>query len=817
VMNSLPDTVYVVDIDDDHIHSTCYKNNDITMLLGYEKKSHEIVPNWFEYVTPEGLADLQAFMQRMRYAKAGTTHEHTTRLKHAQGHIVTIKFRNTPLVFDDNGEVTQYIGIGRDISEDANNQNRIAESERRYRLLAENMSDIVWETDTNVDFKFISSSIKRVLGHDSEDLLDLGPYAIFQESELRELMKETYKSIRFHKLVDYAEPAPIIRKDLMATHKNGHKILVEIKASLIWDEYKQLTGVLGVCRDVTEARNIEQQLLLASKVFENSSEAILITDNQLNIVKVNRAFTKITNYQSSEVIGKNPELLLNTGESNRDFFEQVGEHLVIDGYWQGEIQYRRKQGDIRTAWAGVSAIRDEQQEVQSLIMIMSDISDRKATEDRIHYLAFYDPLTQLPNRSQMLERLEAMLTKARQQNLWIGVLFIDLDRFKPINDSMGHPAGDRLLQLVAERLKNSVKSDDLVCRMSGDEFTIAFMESGDEASVTSTAITIGDRVLEALHRPFGLSSRDVFISASIGISIFPKDGQTVIELLKNADLAMYHAKNMGRDNLKFFTASMNRKAVQRLELENDLRQALARQEMEVYYQPQYCTKTRAIVGVEALLRWHHPTQGVIEPSVFIPIIEDTGMIVPLGEWVLKQACTHFVHWKTASKGNLLRMAVNVSGRQFGSDDFLAMVTRTLSETNMKATELELELTESILMDDVTHTLSILKELRKLGVKTAIDDFGTGYSSLNYLKQFPVDTLKIDRSFIQNLPHNDDDAQISRTIIAMGHNLGVGIVAEGVETEAQYNFLKAEHCEEVQGFYFSHPMPESELMTLFGAH
>jgi len=468
---------------------------------------------------------------------------------------------------------------------------------------------------------------------------------------------------------------------------------------------------------------------------------------------------------------------------------------------------------MRTGWAGVSAIRDHNQEVQSLIIIMSDITERKMSEERIHKLAYFDPLTALPNRSQMHETLNRMLERARNKGLWVVLLFIDLDRFKPINDSMGHPAGDEVLKQVAGRLRHCVKQRDLVCRMGGDEFTIAIADQESHAAAANTAVIVADRILEALHQSFNLNQREVYISASIGISIFPNDGGSVTELLKNADMAMYHAKDMGRDNMQFFTANMNRQAVQLLELENDLRHALNRNEMELYFQPQYRTDDEAAVGAEVLLRWLHPTRGMISPGVFIPIIEDTGLIVPIGQWVLEEACRRFVTWRDQYDLPLERIAVNVSARQFRTDGFLDTVKDIIIRTGIRPEQLELELTESILMDDVDIALEILQGLRTMGVKTAIDDFGTGYSSLNYLKQFPVDTLKIDRSFIQNLPENADDAQISRTIIAMGHNLGMGIIAEGVETADQLAFLRAARCEEVQGFFFSKPVAEQEFLQL----
>ena len=447
---------------------------------------------------------------------------------------------------------------------------------------------------------------------------------------------------------------------------------------------------------------------------------------------------------------------------------------------------------------------------------MSDITERKVIEERIHKLAYFDPLTGLPNRSQMHERLDVLLKTAQRNNHCVALLFIDLDRFKPINDSMGHPAGDQVLKQVAQRLRNCTKKHDLVCRIGGDEFTVAIGEQTDNEKAADTAVKVAERILHALNRPYILGQREVFISASIGISIYPHDGGSVIELLKNSDMAMYHAKDLGRDNVQFFNEKMNQKAVELLELENDLRHALGRNELELYYQPQYQSSNGKAVAAEALLRWNHPTKGLISPGLFIPIIEDTGLIVPIGQWVLEQACQHFADWKNKAL-DLQRIAVNVSARQFKQDDFLQIVKDAIFKAGIRPDQLELELTESILIDDIEHTLEALNGLRKLGVRTAIDDFGTGYSSLNYLKQFPVDTLKIDRSFIQNLPDNSDDAQITRTIIAMAHNLGMGIIAEGVETREQLQFLISARCEEVQGFLFSKPLPQKQFIQLLQRH
>jgi diguanylate cyclase (GGDEF)-like protein/PAS domain S-box-containing protein len=568
--------------------------------------------------------------------------------------------------------------------------------------------------------------------------------------------------------------------------------------------------MFGIVRNVTEERQIEQELLLAGQVFENSNEAILVTDSKGIVINANPAFYEGSQLSLHEIQGLRPDDIINKKFHASEFFSEVGAAIIKDSYWQGEVNYLRKNGEERVSWTGISATRSPSGKVQNLIIIVSDITERKVIESRIHKLAYFDPLTGLPNRSQMHERLDQMVMTARRDNTYIAVLFLDLDRFKPINDTMGHPAGDQVLKEVAVRLKACIKKLDLVSRMSGDEFTIALTDQKTTDSAANTAVKVGERILHALQQPFLIEQRELFLTASIGIAVFPHDGHTVTELLKNSDMAMYHAKDSGRNSVQFFDEHMNKKAVELLEMENDLRYAIEREELELYYQPQYASADCSMQGVEALLRWHHHSKGIISPGHFIPIIEDTGLIIPIGEWVLRKACADMAKWQQQGIP-VNRIAINVSARQFKQPSFISLVQEVVRETGIDPSQLELELTESLLIDDLDHTLDALSQLRAMGVRMAIDDFGTGYSSLNYLKQFPVDSLKIDQSFIRGLPENAEDAQITRTIISMAHNLGLGVIAEGVETEQQLKFLQQVECEEVQGFYFSKPLPEAELL------
>lgn len=811
IMNTVPDIVYVVSLDS-HLDFTIeYTNRKIASALGYsqdELKNRNTNESLLEHIKPEHQPRLLESVKRVSRMTDGEIQEEQGILIDNKGQERVFQFINTPFEFDDSGRVSRYVGTARDVTDNVNSQKAIIENEKKYRLLAENISDVIWSTNTKLECDYISPSVKGLSGYSQDEIYNLGLNSIIEKQDwiniktiLNRYLKDTYKDAKI------SNPPPI---DAHLTTSTGETIIIELRASILYSSIGAVEGVLGIIRDVSEARRLDNEMRLAAKVFEDSNEAIIVMNSQMEIINTNQAFEEMTALTLDEVRGKMPNFILNPEYHSDNFFNTAMESIISSGYWQGETHFLKSGKEERVGWTGISAVKDRLGQVQNLILVTSDITERKVIEQRIHKLAYFDPLTGLPNRSQMHEKLEQLLTKARRKNQSIALLFIDLDRFKPINDSMGHPAGDQVLQEVAKRLRNCIKRNDVVARMGGDEFTIALEEQIDNNAAADTAVKVGERILHNLNKAIGINGKELFISASVGISIFPNDGQTVTELLKNSDVAMYHAKDSGRGTVKFFNENMNSKAVELLELENELRFALSRNEFVLNYQPQYCSATHQVQGVEALLRWHHPTRGLISPAVFIPIIEDTGLIVPIGEWVLNQACKDLAQWQEEGVG-IPRMAVNVSARQFKQENFVEIVQRTIQLHNIDPSWLELELTESILIDNLEHTLSVLKQLRDMGVRVAIDDFGTGYSSLNYLRQFPVDTLKIDQSFIRNLTTNKDDMQITRTIVSMAHNLGLGVIAEGVETKEQLDFLTDLKCEEIQGFYFSRPHPKQELI------
>lgn len=564
---------------------------------------------------------------------------------------------------------------------------------------------------------------------------------------------------------------------------------------------------IGTVQDITSQRLIDEQQRLAANVFENSLNGILITDANARILKVNQVFCEIMGYSAIEVLGHKPSLL-KSGHHDKNFYQALWAALKRDGKWQGEIWDRRKNGELIPLWQNISSVRDGDGRIIHYISVFYDLSEQKRTAEHIHHLAYYDALTDLPNRQLFTERCEDTLERVRRSGQSLAVLFLDLDRFKHVNDSLGHPVGDELLRIVALRLKEALRHGDTIARLGGDEFIILLENSKSHQDVECVAF----KILAVLTQPFMVHGHKLDIGTSIGISCYPDDGEDATTLIKHADLAMYQAKEQGRGNFRFYETHLTARAKERLFLERELREALNREELMVYYQPQYALAEDRLIGAEALLRWRHGEQGMIPPDRFIPISEDSGLIVAIGEWVLQSACRQTKKWLDAGL-DFRRMAVNLSGVQMERGDILATVKRILAETGLPAEHLELEITETYIMQQTQRNIRVMEELRALGVALAIDDFGTGQSSLGYLKRLPVDKLKIDRSFVLDIPQDSNDMAITRAILALGHSLHLTVLAEGVETLEQLAFLKELNCDEVQGYYYSRPVDAESFELL----
>ncbi|HEC19427.1 MAG TPA: EAL domain-containing protein [Gammaproteobacteria bacterium] len=561
--------------------------------------------------------------------------------------------------------------------------------------------------------------------------------------------------------------------------------------------------------EVRRARQrAEADLALAAKVFESSVEGVLIADHEARILRINKAFTEITGYTEADVVGQRPSIL-QSGRHDRDFYRAMWQSINDNGYWQGEIWNRRKNGEIFPEWLTISEVTDASGQRTHLIGGFTDMSQQKQAEDRIHHLMYYDALTDLPNRALFRERCKRAMSRAWRSGKRVAYLHFDIDRFVTINDTLGHQVGDQLLQQVSQRLAGSVRQQDLVARFTGDEFGIAMADLDRDTSVEDLLHT----VVSAFSEPFHAQGREIFLAPSIGVAIFPDDTSDFSELARFADTALHVAKRDGGANYHFYKQSMNRRADDRLDMESALRRALEREEFQLYYQPQWSLATGEIIGVEALLRWQRRDEDMMLPGKFIPLLEETSLIIPVGEWILRQACADHKAWMTMGF-KPTPVAVNLSARQFRDKGLVSMLRRVLEDTGIDTEMIELEITESCVMEDPEEALKTLQAFHDMGVRIAIDDFGTGYSSLSYLKRFPLDVLKIDQTFVADVPADNDDAAIIDTIIAMGHRLKLSVIAEGVETQEQADFLREHGCDNVQGYFYDRPMPGEELLSRF---
>lgn len=551
------------------------------------------------------------------------------------------------------------------------------------------------------------------------------------------------------------------------------------------------------------------------RAYEQSHEAILVTSGDNLIVAVNGAFCRMSGYTADELIGHNPRMLA-AGRASPEFYATMWSALQSSDFWEGEIWNKRKDGTTYPRWLKIAVLRNADGSVQSHVANFTDISASKEVAERLAYLAYHDPLTNLPNRLAFESQLAQSLRVCERENHQLALMLIDLDNFKNINDTLGHQVGDELLQKVALRLRECVRSSDLVARIGGDEFVVVL----PEIESPLTAARVASKVQSQLADNYQIGDHVLYATPSIGISLFPIDGSDPGTLLRNADAAMYHAKSAGRNNHQFYTARMNEAAGERLQMENELRQAISaispsHSEFSLHFQPQIQTATGRVIGLEALLRWHSPTFGSVPPSRFITIAEETGLIQPLGDWVIWETCRLIRCFKEQGIDNI-RVAINISAQQLRHENLLLLVRGALACYDLRPQDIELEVTESTAMENPETTLSILDQLSAMGIMLAIDDFGTGYSSLAYLKHLPIQRLKLDRSFVKDIETDANDAAICTATIALGHSLGLELVAEGVETAEQQNFLASLNCDTLQGYLYSKPMPFEQTLAYLKA-
>ena len=608
-------------------------------------------------------------------------------------------------------------------------------------------------------------------------------------------------------------------EDLQGARSKRH--FYSIKFPLM-DEHGQVYAICGISQDITERKAAEERLRLTQKVVDETIEGIMITDADNAILEINPAFSMITGYARDEVIGHNPSMM-SSGRHDRLFYKELWNELNRTGQWAGEIWDRRKNGEVYPKWLSIAAVFDQDGEVSNYVGVFSDITKVKETERQLEQLAHYDALTSLPNRILFQDRLRRALARHRRHSHRGALMFLDLDRFKQVNDTLGHEKGDELLVETTARLLDCVREDDTVARLGGDEFTVILNDLVDE----NLAREVAERIIKRLEEPFDLSGHETFISASIGIVFFPGDGDTIEQLTRNADMAMYEAKNQGRATFRFFNEGMNARIVERMTLEAGLRAAQLDEQLKLFFQPKFDIKTRRVVSVEALVRWNHPERGLLTPDSFIPLAEETGLILDIGRWVIFEACRQVKKWRD-DLGHTLPVAVNLSARQFGDAALIDDIAQALEQYGLDPGLLTVEITESMLMEDIDRAVGMVKRMKRLGLDIAIDDFGTGYSSLSQLRRLPFDELKVDRTFVKDLPASVEDMEIITAVISMAKSLNLKVVAEGVETFEQLDFLSEQGCDLAQGYLIGKPVegsvlplylredgPNAELMS--GAH
>lgn len=672
---------------------------------------------------------------------------------------------------------------------------------QRLALVAERTTNIVVLTDERQRILWVNDAFRRITGYDGSHALGQTP-----EQLLVDRQSNTRTLARVREALARGEGA---RVQLLNRTREGRELWLDVDIQPLRDAGGKLTGFVDVASDITERRRAQADLRVAAIAFD-SLEAIAITDARRAILRVNPAFTRITGYQPYEAIGRTPGRLLGSGRQGREFYRAMHSALERERHWQGELWNRRKDGELYLEWLSVTAVTDDEGNVENYVAVFTDITQKRQADETIHRLAYYDPLTELPNRRLLRDRLQLAMQSSERSRRHAAVLFIDLDRFKILNDTRGHEVGDLLLVEVARRLTAGVRASDTVARQGGDEFVIVVGDLGaDEAQAKEQVERIATGLRASLSQPYQLAGHEHYGTASIGIHLFVGGQHTVDELLERADVAMYQAKRSGRNRLGFFDARTHAAVTERAALEADLRIALPRNQLQLHFQPQIDERGDTI-GAEVLLRWMHPQRGLISPADFIPVAEESELIVGIGDWVLQRACAQLASWSEREGFAGLQLSVNVSPKQFRQADFVDRVRTAMHAAGIAPGRLKLELTESLVALDIDETVATMRRIRELGVGFSIDDFGTGHSSLTYLARLPIDQLKIDQSFVRKLPTHRSDAIVVQTIIGMAASLSIEVIAEGVETPEQRAFLEANGCRRFQGYLYGRPAPIGEF-------
>ncbi len=691
----------------------------------------------------------------------------------------------------------------RDVSAAAEVERRLRDAEQQYRSIFENAQEGIYQTTEDGTYINVNPALARIYGYDSSEALVSSLTNIAEQLYIDSRARDRFKELMDSRGVVRDFEAQIRRCD-------GRIIWITENARCVRSSSGAVRYYEGTVEDITDRKEAEENIRLLAKAFDSVAEGIVLLDQGGIVRAVNPGFTAITDLTVEDLQG-GPMRLVAEGLHEKDLFAKALDQVRETGHWQGEIFCVRRDDAPFPGDCSLSVVRDPDGQMTHFVLTLQDISRRKQDEEFIRFHANFDTLTRLPNRRLVMDRLQQAVLRCQRAGGRGALLFLDMDRFKQINDTFGHATGDELLKLVARRLRHCVRTSDTVGRIGGDEFIILLPDCGPG----NAGAYIAEKVLYSLSEPFTLMGSEQFCIPSIGIAYFPDQGLTVEELLRNADVAMYHAKQGGERRYCVFEPSMVAHIQDQLSLETDLRLALARDELELHYQPKVSSEGLQAVGAEALVRWRHPVHGLISPARFIPLAEETGLILAIGRWVLRQACEDLMRWHDQGL-DLPSVSVNVSPRQFSDGTFLPTVRQVLEQTGINPSCLDLEITESVMTGDVERAVSILQQLKDIGVTLSMDDFGTGYSSLNYLKTFPIDTLKIDQTFVRDVTGNSKDAAIATTIITLAMNLGFSVVAEGVETPEQAAFLRSRGCHVFQGYWIARPLPGDEFRAFIQA-
>ncbi len=752
---------------------------------------------WLDHVHPDDLALAQT-MQTELMAKGEISYEY--RFRHADGSYRWIH-DNLVLIRSELGHPTHIMGAWLDVTDRKQAEATLLDSEHRYRLLFDANPMPMWLIETATRrFLSVNHAAVDTYGYSAREFLTMKLDDIRPAREV-ERMRTFVSDLEARG--DHTTQAG----DWLHKKRDGTEFWVEIVRHAV--VYQGQHCQLALAMDVSARKQADEHRRVIAQVFDTSQEGIFITDADTRFISVNQSFTRITGYTTDDVKGQTPRLL-SSGRQDKTFYQSMWTMIGADGRWEGEIWNRRKTGEIYPEWLVISAIKDASNQVVQYLGIFTETSGRKEAEARILRLANYDSLTNLPNRALLFDRARVAIASATRNQTTMAVLHLNVDHFKHVNESFGHDAGDEVLKTVAQRLVNHLKPEDTVSRLGADDFILLLPNT--------TAVDAGKvalRLMAALNAALPVAEQSLIVTASVGVATFPENGADFLKLMQAAEAAVDLAKREGRNAIRFFTPALHEQLQATLAIERDLQHAVARGQLVLHYQPQVDARTRHIVGTEALVRWQHPEWGLVPPVRFIPVAEQTGLIRPIGEWVLNQALADTAAWQAAGLP-VVPVAVNLSVVQFRHEGLQDTVTRALQASGLAPSMLELELTESVAMEDSEFTVATINALKTLGVKLSIDDFGTGYSSLSYLKRFAVDKLKIDQSFVRGLNHDANDEAIVTAVISLASSLGLHTIAEGVETEEQAAFLKASGCNEFQGYLFSKPVPAETLAALLAS-